>query len=111
VKFHKGKDICLFSRNLEGFLLWYFETPKFSISFLSFWGSSNFLCEVFTSKETEYVPFFMRILKPFVFIFLKFQNLVILEVSHGGNNVGGIILKFRVFKFVLMEFKDLQLCY
>jgi hypothetical protein len=59
VKFHKGKDICFFSRNLEGLLLWYFETPKFSISFLSFWGSSIFLCEVFTSKETRYVPFFM----------------------------------------------------
>jgi hypothetical protein len=78
---------------------------------LSFWGFSNFLCEVFTSKEIGYVPFFMWILKPFVFIFLKFQNLVILEVSHGGNNVWGIVLKFGVFKFVLMEFKDLQLCY
>jgi hypothetical protein len=29
----------------------------------------------------------------------------------GGNNVGGIVLKFGGFKFVLMEFKDPQLCF
>jgi hypothetical protein len=26
---------------------------------LSFWGFSNFLCEVFTSEEIGYVPFFI----------------------------------------------------
>jgi hypothetical protein len=29
----------------------------------------------------------------------------------GGNNVEVLFLNLRVFKFVMIEFKDLQLCY
>jgi hypothetical protein len=54
---------------------------------LSFWGSSNFLCEFFTSEKMGYVPFFMWILKLFCFHILKFWNLlfITLEVSHAGK--------------------------
>ncbi len=58
MKFHKERD-KVFDFLLEISKVFCFDNLKFSISFLSFWGFSNFLCEVFTSEEIGYVPFFI----------------------------------------------------
>ncbi len=58
VKFHKGGN-RIFVFLLETSKVFCFGVLKFSISSLSFWGFSKKLCEVFTSEETRYVPFFM----------------------------------------------------
>jgi len=53
--------MCLFHVNFTSFLFSYFEVLESLIFFLSFWGSSNFLYEVFTRGERGkigYLPFF-----------------------------------------------------
>jgi hypothetical protein len=75
-------------------LFWYFEVLEFSIFFLSFWVF-NFVWS-FTSEKMRYVPFFLWILKVFHFGILKYSIffLSFLRFQMGGNNVGGIFLKF-----------------
>ncbi len=86
--------------------------------FFKVWGSSIFFLSfggLFTSKETGYMPFLMWILKVFYFRILKFRNLQFSSCHFKGFTceeimLGVLFLNLGGFKFVLMEFKDLQLC-
>ncbi len=70
VKFHKGGEgvICFLLVNFKSFLFSYFEVPKFSIFFLSFWGSLK--------KKLVWgdVALLLWILRVFCFTILKFQS-------------------------------------
>jgi hypothetical protein len=66
------------------------------------WG--NMVCAFLHVNFESFLFSYFEILKSSIFLlsFWRFHM--------GGNNVGVIVLKFGVFIFVLIEFKDLQLC-
>jgi hypothetical protein len=87
--------ICFSFGNFKGLLCCYFKIAKFSIFFLSFWGLQIF-CVKFHKWEKWVCAFLLMNFEGLLYSYfenLKFSifPLVILKVSHGGNNDRGIV--------------------
>jgi hypothetical protein len=79
-------------------------------------GGFKIFCVKFSQAKKWGTRVFLHVnFESFLFSYFKILESLILFLSFwrfhmGGNNVGGIVLNLGVSKFVLMEFKDLQLC-